>query len=307
MALIQNTGKTSLGAAVPIPVGGLVASSSTPLAANGMFATDILPYNGNDSIHFSIMADQLGTYQVEYYKGGNKINFITAPVTFDPAVVMAFQGALAGKGDAFRLIYRNGSVAQTAFYMEVRFSDTAQQTFRSLGIPASSTNMAGTTHAVIEGRVNGTGNYNQVTATPNASKIAMDVNVVNQAGSYETAGVGSISDAPVTDQTKPGSVIALLKGLLAETIAPATTGTFTAISLSANVQQTIAANPNRKQLIISSVSGTILIAIGFNATASNWSYRIVTNGTVEIDEVQAPVSVSLFSTSTSTVNVTQII
>lgn len=182
MALLQNTGQTSLGDSVPIPVGGLVSFSPTPLPANGIFSTDILPYNGNDSIHFSIMADQIGTYQVEYYQGQSKIDFVPSPVTFDPSIAMSFQAALAGKGDGFRLIYKNGDVDQSSFYMEVRFSDGAQQTYRSLGVPASGSNMAGTTHAAIEGRVNGRGAYNQVTTTLEDAKVALDVNVINQTG-----------------------------------------------------------------------------------------------------------------------------
>lgn len=325
MALIQNTGQTSDGSVVPIPVGGLVVSTQTPLAANGVFATPIVKYRGNESIHFSVSTDQIGSYVIEYFKDGSKISFSPGAVTFDPSVVSMFQSALAGKGDSFRITYTNGSVAQGTFYLEVRFSDGAQQTFRSLGSPAAPTNMAGTTHAVVEARTNGSGNYNQVTGTFSGSKYAQDVYIVNpttapttqpvsgtvsvsnQPTSYESLGVGGVTDAMQLDATKSGSVIALLKGLLQESIPAGTTGTFTAISLAANVQQTIAANANRKQLIISSTSGTILVAVGFTATANNWSYRIVTNGTVEIDEYVAPVSVSLFSTSASTVNVTQII
>lgn len=347
MALIQNTGVTPTGATVPIPVAGLVASTQIPLAANGVYSTDILPYKGNDSIHFSIVSDQIGSYAVEYYRGGTKINFQGNTVTFDPTIVSSFQGALAGKGDSFKIIYTNGATAQGTFYLEVRFSDISQQTQRSLGVPASATNMAGTTHAVIEGRTNGTGNYNQVTTTPVGAKIGQDVNILNpvaatdvsaltngsqrtiivdgnntirgtvtnpfgvqvtnQPTSYESIGIGGIADAMQLDATKSGSVIALLKGLLQESIPAGTTGTFTAITLVANTAQTIAANANRKQVIISSTNGTILIGVGFTATASNWSYRIVTNGMVEIEQFAAPLAISLFSTSASNVNVTQVI
>lgn len=118
--------------------------------------------------------------------------------------------------------------------------------------------------------------------------------------------LGSPSDAAVVDPMQNGSVISLLKGLLQESIAAGTTGVAQDITLVANIAQTIPANTNRKGLIISSTNGTILIGVGFTATATRWSYRIVTNGVVEIPEHWAGLLISLLSTSAGTATATLI-
>lgn len=340
MALLQNTGRTPTGEMIAVPVAGVANFTTTPLAANAVWDSGIIKYAGNEAVHFALQADQAGTYTIEYYQGVTKINFTGNPTPYDPTIVTAFQGALSGKGDGFKLIYTNGSVAQTSFYLEIRFGDDIQQTLRSLGVPASSTNMAGTTHAAIEGRENGAGGYKQATVTASGAKNGIDVNVINATSTQPVSGtvavnnfpvtqavsvgtlplptgastaakqdvgntsLGALTDAAVTDPTQAGSIIALLKGLLQETLSPATSSTFQAISLAANVQQTIAANANRKGAVIFSVSGTILVGCGFTATANNYTYRIVTNGLVEIPELYAGLAISLFSTAASTVNVT---
>lgn len=163
----------------------------------------------------------------------------------------------------------------------------------------------------ISGNVGITGNVSvgNFPATQPVSISSQPLPTGASTSALQTAGntsLGSPSDAAVVDPTSNGSIIALLKGLLQETVSAGTSGTFTAISLVANVGQSIAANPNRKMVIISSVTGTILIGVGFTATSTNWSYRAVTNATVEIPTTGAPLLISFFATSNSTVNVTQI-
>lgn len=116
--------------------------------------------------------------------------------------------------------------------------------------------------------------------------------------------LGLPTDTMVTDATASGSIIALLKGILQESVAQASSASFTAYNLTANVATTVAASTTGKGRIVSSVSGTILVGVGFTATANNWSYRVVTNGTIEIKPEWAALSLSLFSTAASTVNVT---
>lgn len=198
MALIQNTGQSPDGSTHAIPIAGVAASTTTPLAANAKWDSGIQSYNGNESAHFSIQADQIGSYMIEYYKDGTKINFTGQATPYDPAVVSAFQGALSGKGTAFKLIYTNGSVAQTQFYAEIRFADITQETLRSIGIPMSATNLGSSAHSVIEGRESGTGNYKQATATTNGSKIGLDVNVLNPSGDNS----GLAQDATLTGGTQ---------------------------------------------------------------------------------------------------------
>ena len=120
------------------------------------------------------------------------------------------------------------------------------------------------------------------------------------------ADLGSPTDPVVTDATQTATVTSLLKGILQKGIAPATASTFQDIALAANVAQTIPANVNRKGIIVSSSSGTILIGIGYVPTVSRWSYRIVTNGSFDIPEHWAPLSVSLLSTTSATATATLI-
>lgn len=497
MAFLQNTGQNPQGQSVPIPVAGIAQTTTQALSANQSWDSGIMPYKGNEAVHFAIASDVAGTYSIQYYLNGQLISFTGNPTAYDPDMVNSFQGALSGKGDSFKLVYTNGPVAQSRFYLEIRFGDDIQQTLRSIGVPISATNMGSTTHAVIEGREDGTGNYKQATVTTAGSKTAQDVNVVNASaatdvsalakeatlkdGSQKTqitnlpatqaisgtvsvsnlpatqpvsgtvavnnfpasqnvavsnfpatqpvsgslgvnnfpanqtvsgtvavsnfpstqpisgnvgitgqvaisnlpstqpvsgtvainnlpsiqqvsgnisvsnfpssqavtgnigitgqvgisnfpvtqaisaaslplptgastsakqdtgnTALGTPADAVIVDPTASASIISLLKGLLQESVAAGTTGTLSSIVLVANVQQTIAANVNRKMVVVSSTSGTILIGVGFTATATNWSYRIVTNGTLELPASAAGLSISLLSTSASTVNLTQI-
>lgn len=200
MALIQNTGQSPDGSTHAIPIAGVAASSTTPLAANAKWDSGIQYYNGNESAHFSIQADQVGSYMIEYYKDGTKINFTGQATPYDPAVVSAFQGALSGKGNAFKLTYTNGSVAQTQFYAEIRFADITQETLRSIGIPMSATNLGSSAHTVIEGREAGTGNYKQATVTTNGSKLGLDVNVLNSTSGGDTSALAQ--DATLTGGTQ---------------------------------------------------------------------------------------------------------
>lgn len=179
MTFVSNKGTTPSGQQVPIPVAGMAASTTTPLAANASWNSGIIPYNGNLAVHFSLQSDQAGSYIIEYFLNGVKVNFTGNVTPYEPNSVPAFQGGLMGKADSIKITYTNGSVAQTSFYFEVVFADKLQETLRSIGTPMSSTNMGSTAHVAIEGRTDGSGSYKQTTVTTSGNKQALDVNIVN--------------------------------------------------------------------------------------------------------------------------------
>lgn len=121
------------------------------------------------------------------------------------------------------------------------------------------------------------------------------------------AALGSISDLVVLDPTQNASIISLLKGLLSESLAQPSSGSATTYSLTANVATNIPANNNGKGRLIYSSSGTILIGFGFTATATLFSVRIITNGFYEVPPLWSNLSISLFSTAASSVNVTTLV
>lgn len=86
----------------------------------------------------------------------------------------------------------------------------------------------------------------------------------------------------------------------------ATAGVPQDVTLVANVAQTIPADATREGVIVASSNGTILVGVGFVPTATRWSYRVVTNGVVEILPPHAPLAISLISTAAATATVTKI-
>lgn len=315
MALTQLTGQTPTGSTKPLPIAGLANTTMTPLGANQTWNSGIMPYNGNEAVHLAISSDVQGTYTIEYFLNGAAIGFTGNPTVYDPALVNSFQGALSGKGDSVRVTYTNGNVAQTRFYLEVRFGDDIQQTLRSIGIPMSSTNMGGTTHASIEGRQDGAGNYKQATLTDVGNKTAQDVYVANFPATQPISGTitvsnptaatdistlakesggnlaailtqlqainvdqGTPADTQATNSTASWGEIALLKGILNR---PANASTVTNTT-TANTTTVLVANPLRKGATFFSVTGTILLLLGGGASSTLFTARLITNGYYEL-------------------------
>lgn len=458
MSNVKNTAQLPNGTVLAVPLSGVVASTTGILAAGQTWETEIIPYNGRDSVLFVLSSDVQGTYTVEWYNGQQKIDFMGNATTYNPNATPAFQVGIQVKANGVKFKYVNGDTPQTRFYGEVRLSpNLLQESLRSVGSPTSSTNLAGTVHSVIEGREDGTGSYAQATVTIlEDGKVAQDVNVIgginatidsttpinvnvanstpitvkgkveldgianlataakqdvnhtdlqailtrlgqqltvnttdistlatqataaqiltalnsiltklasgveidNSTGNalsvthitgYSTeatlllaknllndiytklsasiaitasslplptgastsalqtdlnTAIGTKADPIVTDATQSASLISIMKGLLQEGLAQPSTGTAQTVSLAANVAQTIPANNNGKGRLIFSVSGTIFIGFGFTATASLYSVRIITNGFYEVPPLWSNLSISLFATASSTVNVT---
>lgn len=317
MSYISTKGVNPQGSPVSLPVSGQRVVASSTLAANEVWDSGWLSVEGFESVLYVIRSDApsaTGGVTIDY-SNDNGTTVIAAGIarTYSQQPNL-FQSALVPKGRFIRLNYKNGSTAQTSFYLEIRLSTaTVQNTMSSLNVPTTDTNLASVVKGPIEMKDSANGSYDQVYRTGNS----MNVNITGGAPSTDTStlatsanqttlntATGSRTDAAVTDPAASASVIALLKGLLQESVAQASTGSFTAYTLAANVAQTIPASGNGKGRIISSVNGTVLVGVGFTATASNWSYRVVTNGTVEIRPEWGALAVSLFSTTASTVNVT---
>lgn len=324
MALLANKGKLPDGKTQDFPISGIAAITTTPLGVSGIWDSGVLPYNGATTVDYQIVSDQTGTFKVTYYDADltTPLNFMPASGTYSPTQgtpsPFPFQSTFNAKGYGIKFTYTNGSVAQTQFLLAIMFGQSSQETQQSTVTPITDTNKALVSKGTMQGKEDATGTRKEITTTTSSSKTGMDVNIINPTAPVSSvsvsnfpatqpvsnASLGSTSDTLVTDPTQSGSIVALLKGLLQESVAQASTGSFTAYTLVANTAQTIAANGNGKGRIITSVSGTILIAVGFTATASNWSYRIVTNGTVEIRPEWGALPVSLFSTAAGNVNVT---
>lgn len=416
MAFQSNQLTTPDGKQVLAPASGVAKRTTTALAIGASWDTGIVYYNGNRNIQISFASDQNGAFKVEYFDSNGVLLPFMGNTTSYNAVDGVFQAGIAAKGDAVKITYTNNGTAQTSFFFELALLNTPiQETLRSVSTPMSATNLASTTHAVVEGREAATGSYKQATVSQVGDKVALDVNVINRSnetqkvevtnptpvsfpsnqnvtvsnfpatqpvsgtvnanvtfpttqnvagsvsisnlpatqpisaatlplpagaatGAKQDTGnaslasidskltspiavtlsggataanqtalntaIGSISDPIVTDATQAASLISLTKGLLQESLAQPTTGSAQTINLAANVAQTIAGNSNGKGRLIFSTSGTILIGFGFTATATLYSVRLVTNGFYEVPPLWSNLSISLFSTASSTVNVT---
>jgi hypothetical protein len=300
----EQFGRDASGKITTIPIGSKAQSTSSALAANATWTSDTLWYNGNNNIQLAIQTDVAGAYLVEYFmRNGNKIPFMGVTTSFDPAIVTAFQAAIAGKGDGVRITYVNGPIAQTSFYLEIGLlNNTIQQTLRSVGTTITSSNLAGVNHVVGEGRdSSNSAQYRQVTTTydANKKKVAWDVNLVNRGDTQrvivtnQTTGnstsalqstgntslanidtdLGALTDAQATNSTASNSVIAILKGMLQR---PSSCNVLS-VTTSAASSVVLAANPLRKSIKFFSVSGTINLVPAATATVATSAIRVITN------------------------------
>lgn len=293
MTYLPSQGTAPDGSATAIPVSGRIKGNITPLGANASWSTGWIDTDDYVSVITSVFSNVSGSYLLEYSED-NGASQSLQPITIQYNVPgQVRKGMFDPSARYVRFTYTNGATAQTSFNFSVNLNTSQGQTSNeTLNAVGADTRTAQWTKTRIETKTSdSTNDYAPIYRTGNALNV-------------NDSDIGSTTDTLVTDPTQAGTVIALLKGLLQESVAQASTGTFTAYSLAANVAQTIPAASNGKGRIITSVSGTILVAVGFTATANNYSYRIVTNGTVEIRPEWGTLAVSLFSTTASTVNVT---
>lgn len=327
-----SRGEDPNGTPKVLPVGGTVFKTTTPLAANGIITTGWINTAGYGALLYVLRADTNSTpngIAVEY--SDNAITPLPGGAALSYTQInQQIQRALVPKGQYTRLTFTNGGTAQVNFRMEVKLSTTlVQPTEGSMNVPITDSALGMYTVSDIQAtdgtangydRIHRTGtslnvHVDNATADTDVSALATSTNQTNgnqkaqvtnfpASQAVTNTALGNAGDTAITDPTLSASVVALLKGLVAESIAQATTGTATDVTLAANVAQTIPANANGKGRIVSSSSGTTLIGVGFTPTATRWTYRIVPNGTAEISPHWATLPIGLLSTASSTVTVT---
>ncbi len=99
-----------------------------------------------------------------------------------------------------------------------------------------------------------------------------------------TANVGT-GTQPVsgTVTANQGTSPWVISGTVATTTANASTATITQVTLSTTNQVLLAANVNRKRLVIFTATGKTLVALGSVASATNFTYNLASaNSTLEL-------------------------
>lgn len=120
---IMSKGVNPLGEEVLMPVGGIVATTTTPLAANAKWGDTWKEIDGAEAIHVSLSSDQPGTYKVQFSLDGvNPIDYMPGTMTYNPTTqVQAFQVVIAPKAKFVKFIFTNGATAQTTFFCRDAF------------------------------------------------------------------------------------------------------------------------------------------------------------------------------------------
>jgi hypothetical protein len=320
-----NTGRLPTGDDLTPPVAGIAKITTTPLAANQVWDSGVLQYNGATTIDYQIVSDAPGTFIVTYYAKDlvtplffmpNAVNYNSS--AFGSAVLpFAFQSTFNAKGYGVKFVYTNGSTSQTQFLFAIGFGQSSQETQQSAVTAISDTNKASVNKGTLQGKENATGARKEITTTTTGSKVGMDVNITSGFTATDTSAlatsanqtselsrIGALTDTAVVDPTVSASMIALLKGLLSR-MSPST-AVVTSPTVVANVSATLlAANPLREGAAIFSESGTVLIKLGATASATSYTQRIVTNGYYEVPYGYNGI-VTAFSTAAATVRVTEI-
>lgn len=200
MANINPTVRTPDGKQIAAPASGVAQRTTTALAIGASWDTGIVYYTGNRNIQISFASDQNGSFKVEYFDSNGTLLPFMGNTTAYNAADGVFQAGIAAKGDAVKITYTNNGTAQTSFFFELALLNTPiQETLRSVSTPMSATNLASTTHAVVEGREAATGSYKQATVSQVGDKVALDVNVINR--SNETQKVEVTNPTAVTFPT----------------------------------------------------------------------------------------------------------
>ncbi len=331
-----RTGIGAAGTASQIRTDGTAFSTRATLSANGTLQTLWMNCEGFLAVYrisHSNVISATGGIVVEW--ANDTTNLIT-PLTLTSAYTTpdtVAQTSFTVRAKFLRYRYINGATAQGSFFFQIMLSTAATPTAsQTLSASVPGTTFVEINKSAVFGRNAVTNSFESVTTQngrlqvqvdSNQTRLIQGVNVISTPLPTDAAtataqatgntrltnidtDLGAITDAAVTDPAASASVITALKGLLQKTPALGTTGTAQDISLAANVAQTVAASTTRRGIIVSSNSGTINIGLGYTATATRWTYRIVTSGIAEIPVHFSGLSISLFSTAAATATVTLI-
>jgi len=177
---------------VPIPVAGMAALTTSPLAANAVWSSGIIYYNGTTAVDYQIVSDVPGAFSVVYYDAnGNQLPFVPANVPYDPTIVKSFGSAFNAKGYGFSFTYTNGSTAQTQFLIAIGLSNNVQPTQQSAVTAITDTNLALVSKVTHQAKENATGSRKELTGTATGSKFGLDVNVVNPSSATDVSALAT--------------------------------------------------------------------------------------------------------------------
>lgn len=275
MAYLPNQGTNPQGELKSIPIGGIAWRTSTPLAANASTNTGWMPNQG--AVLYVIRSDQVsasGGIVVEFSDDGTNPIMAGASITYNQTG-QQIQRALVPKGSFTRITYTNGSTAQTTFRFEVRLSPTLiQPTEGSMNLPLTDTALG--MYVVSDLQATDGTTYDRIQRQGNALRVYVD-NQSSPASSVTVSNFPSsqVVTGPLTDaQLRATPVTTTLQG--------SSTATVTTQTTLATVTTVLAANANRKGAKFFSVTGTILLKYGTGASTTNFTERLVTNGTHEL-------------------------
>ncbi len=208
--------------------------------------------------------------------------------------ISATDGSLYGQigriGDALKVNVTN-SVGT------IKIDQTSLDALENINVSVSQASLDALENITVMGTVG----INNFPASPSTSTLQT---AGNTSLSNIDTDLGTLTDVALTDPTASGSVIAALKGILAQGAAT-TSNTGLTNTAAANLATTVLnANLSRKGYTINSISGTILIKEGTGASATSYSGRIVTNGYWEGNrDWKGPVTV--FSTAAGSIAVVE--
>lgn len=314
----QSKGTNPQGQSVTIPVGGSSYVNSEPLEAGASRDTGWISTEGYGSLFYIIRSNRTTSITVEYSDDGVTAFMAGNALTYGNAHVnMQIQRVLAPKGKYTRLTFTNTGGTTATQRFEVRLSTTLiQPTETSLNAGLTGTELGLITANVVFAD-DGNGTYAQVQRTGNALNVqvlnpssATDVSALAKDATVAKDGTDGTGITPPTGGTGIrgwlSGIFQKLSGTLNVSITntsipvtgfPATqpvsgtvtttfqgssTATVTTVTTLTTVTTVLAANPNRKGAKFFSVTGTILLKYGNGATTSNFTERLVTNGTHEL-------------------------
>ncbi len=157
---------------------------------------------------------------------------------------------------------------------------------------------------VAGGIIDATGSAVSVTNFPSSSTVTGSVSVSNFPATQPVSGSVSVSNLPAT-QAVSGTIS--VSGTVSTITANASTATISQVSLAAVDQTLLAANANRKRMVIFSAGGKTLIALGNVASNTSFTYNLsAANSTVEISGWTGTVH-AIQSGGTSVVTTTELV
>lgn len=275
------------GQSKAVAISGPAIIHSELLAADATWSSGWLPCERYKAMLYAIQSDQPSATSgvtIEYSDDGVAANAggISRTYNINPNL---FQTALTPKPNFVRLTYKNGSQAQGSNYILILLSDTTfQGTMSSVTSGITGTNLATITKSVLE-LPDSNGTFSQLQRTGTALNVSVanpqaSVSVSNFPATQPISGTVTVSNPTaqgLTDTQLRASPVPVNQS-------QPSSATVTSVTTTASSTTILAANTNRKGVMINSVSGTILVKMGTGASATSYTARLVTNGYYEFPQ-----------------------